>query len=395
MGEKRLITGVQAVAQAVRLADVDVIAAYPIRPYTGLMSELATMVANGDLDAEFIIAEGEHAQFSIGYGAAAAGARTQIGTSGVGLTYGQEVLSPTSGERLPVQCMVADRTLDPPGDFGSEHTEVLTARDQAWLMGWAETAQEALDMSLMFYRIGEDPRVSLPQFACQDGYFVSHILANVDIPDKRQVDEFLPPYKPTHYLDPREPMIIGPQIEPKMGPPLQYQRHLAVEGARPVITEVTAEFGEIFGRNYAPFVETFMLDDADVAFVLQGAHTWTARMVVQRLRAAGFKVGLAKLRLIRPWPTEILRDALGGVKAVGVIDNDVSFGTCGGSGSLFPEVRATLYGLGDKVKTVGFTAGLGGEVITREEFYRMAKKLFEIAETGRVERDSYWIPFEL
>jgi pyruvate ferredoxin oxidoreductase alpha subunit/oxalate oxidoreductase subunit alpha len=395
MDTKRLITGVQAAAQAVRLADVDVIAAYPIRPYTGLMSELARMVADGELDAEFILAEGEHAQFSIAYGAAAAGARTQIGTSGVGLTFGQEVLSPTSGERLPVQCMIADRTLDPPGDFGSEHTEALTARDQAWLMGWAETPQEALDLSLLFYRIGEDPRVSLPQFPCQDGYFVSHLLGEVDVPDQKQVDEFLPPFKPTHYLDPQHPMIIGPQIEPKMGPPLQYQRHLAVEGARRVIVEATEQFNQIFSRSYAPLVETFMVDDAEVVFVLQGAHAWTARMVVQRLRSHGYRIGLAKLRIIRPWPTEILRDALRDVKVVGVIDNDVSFGTAGGSGSLFPEIRTSLYGLGDKVKTIGFTAGLGGEVITREEFYRMARKMFDTARTGRVEQDAYWIPFEL
>lgn len=395
MSTRRLMSGVVAVANAVRLADVDVIASYPIRPYTGVMSELARMVADGELDAEFIHGEGEHGQLSIAYGAAAAGARTFVGSSGVGVTYAFEVYSPISGERLPVQCMIADRTLDPPGDFGSEHTDALCARDQAWLMGWAESPQEALDMSLLFYRMGEDPRVSLPQFACQDGYFVSHILGEVDIPDKAQVDEFLPPYKPTHYLDPANPMIIGAQIEPKMGPPLQYQRHLAMEAARAVAYEATEQFGEIFGRKYAPFVETVAVDDADVVLVMQGAHTATARVVVEKLRRLGHKVGLVKIRLLRPFPTEELREALQGAKAVGVVDNGVSFGISSGGGVLLTEVRSALYGLGDKVKVVGFVGGLGGEVISREEFYGMAKKLFAIVETGRTEKNAYWLPFEL
>lgn len=394
MAEKRLISGVVAVANAVRLADVDVIASYPIRPYTGVMSELARMVADGELDAEFIHAEGEHGQLSVAYGAAAAGARAFVGSSGVGVTYAMEVYSPISGERLPVQCMIADRTLDPPGDFGSEHTDALTCRDQCWLMGWAENPQEALDMSLMFYRIGEDPRVSLPQFACQDGYFVSHILGEVEIPAKAQVDEFLPPYKPRHHLDPADPLILGAQIEPKMGPPLQYQRHLAMQAARAVVREVTEEFNALFGRRYAPFVETVAVDDADVVFVLQGAHTATARVVVQKLRQLGHKVGLARLRLVRPFPAEELREALQNAKVVGVIDNDVAFGISGGGGALLPEVQSALYGLGDRVKVLGFVGGLGGEVISREEFYRIARRMFE-AESGRSDRDVYWLPFEL
>jgi pyruvate ferredoxin oxidoreductase alpha subunit/oxalate oxidoreductase subunit alpha len=353
------------------------------------------MVADGELDAEFVHAEGEHGQLSVAYGAAAAGARTFVGSSGVGVTYAMEVYSPISGERLPVQCMIADRTLDPPGDFGSEHTDGLTVRDQAWLMGWAETPQEALDMSLMFYRIGEDQRVSLPQFACQDGYFVSHILGEVDIPEKAQVAEFLPPYKPLHYLDPAHPLILGAQIEPQMGPPLQYQRHLAMQTARTVIREATEEFNGIFGRAYAPFLEPVAMDDAEVALVLQGAHTATARVVVKKLRDLGHKVGLIKLRSLRPFPAEELRDALKDVKAVGVIDNDVAFGASGGGGALLPEVRSALYGLGDRVKTLGFVGGLGGEVISREDFYHIIRTLSAAATADRLDKDVYWLPFEL
>ncbi|WP_213698815.1 oxalate oxidoreductase subunit alpha [Acetomicrobium sp.] len=395
MGKKRLITGVVATAEAVRLADVDVISSFPIRPYTGIMSELARMIADGELDAEFVHAEGEHAQLSIVYGASAAGARTFTGSSGVGVTFAMEVYSPISGERLPVQMAIADRTLDPPGDFGSEHTEAESCRDQCWIQGWAATPQEALDLTLLYYRIGEDPRVLLPQYACQDGYFVSHIAGEVEIPDEGQVKEFLPPYKNKHSLNIYDPMIIGAQIEPEMGPPLQYQRYLAVQEAKKVIAEAYKEFGEIFGRKYSPFVEEYMTDDAEVVIFIQGAHTVTAKNVALKLRNHGEKVGVVQLRTFRPFNTEVVRDVLSKFKVVGVVDNSVNYGIAGDGGVLLSEARTALYGLGDKTKTVGFVGGLGGEVITMEEFYKMYAKLKEIAKTGKVEKNSYWLPYEL
>lgn len=395
MGKKRLITGVVATAEAVRLADVDVISSYPIRPYTGIMSELARMIADGELDAEFVHAEGEHAQLSVVYGASAAGARTFTGSSGVGVTYAMEVYSPISGERLPVQMAIADRTLDPPGDFGSEHTDAEVCRDQCWIQSWAATPQEALDLTLLYYRIGEDPDVLLPQYACQDGYFVSHIAGEVDIPDEAQVKEFLPPYKNKHQLNIYDPQIIGAQIEPDMGPPLQYQRALAMRNAKKVIKEAYEDYNRIFGRNYSPFVEEYMTEDAEVVLFLQGAHSQTAIDTARRLRNHGEKVGVVRLRTFRPFPTEEVRDSLSRFKVVGVVDNSANFGIAGGGGVLLTEARTALYGEGDKVKTVGFVAGLGGEAITRDEFYRMFAKMQDIAKTGKVEQNAYWVPFEL
>ncbi len=395
MGTKRRISGCVAVAHAVRLADVDVICSYPIRPYTGIMSELARMVADGELDAEFIHGEGEHGQLSVVYGASAAGARAFTGSSGVGVTYAMEVYSPIAGERLPLQMAIADRTLDPPGDFGSEHTDALCGRDQGWLQGWASTPQEALDMSLMYYRIGEDPRVLLPQFACQDGYYVSHILGEVDIPDQAQVKEFLPPYKNRHTLDPHDPQIIGAQIEPAMGPPMQYQRLEAARASKAVIVEVHEEFARIFGRRYDPFIEEYRTDDAEVVLFQMGAHAETAKVVVDKLRNHGEKVGVVRLRSFRPFPTGEVRESLSRFKAVGVVDNSVSYGIASGGGVLLTEARSALYGLGDEVKTVGFVAGLGGEVITHQEFLKMFRKLQEVARTGKVEKEAYWLPYEL
>jgi pyruvate ferredoxin oxidoreductase alpha subunit/oxalate oxidoreductase subunit alpha len=182
--KKVRINGCVAAAQAAKYADVDVITAYPIRPYTATMMALAQMVANGELDAEYIVADSEHSQLSIAHGASSSGARVFTGSSGVGVQYAYELYSPISGSRMPVQMMIADRTLDPPGDFGSEHTDALSTRDMGWLMGWSCDAQEAFDNHLLAFRIGEDPRVLLPQMVCQDGFFVSHITADVDCPTR-------------------------------------------------------------------------------------------------------------------------------------------------------------------------------------------------------------------
>lgn len=388
------MTGLGAAATAIKMADVDVITSYPIRPYTGVMMILSQMVADGELDAEFIRAEGEHGQLGIAHGASAAGARAFTGSSGVGVTYAMETYSPISGGRCPLQMLIADRTLDPPGDFGSEHTDALCARDMGWLMGWAETPQEVFDNTLMFYRIGEDKRVRLPQFNCHDGYFVSHIPELVDIPEQKQVDEFLPPYRPTDALDPQHPLGHGPQIFPDQGPSLEASRHNAIYDAVPVIEEVVKDFERIFGRHYSPFLDEYMTEDADIVFFISGAHARTARMAIQHLRKKGVKVGLVRIRFIRPWPTEAMKEVLGKFKAVGVIETNNSFGISRHSGILTPEVCAALYGEPKQPIVLSFMAGLGGEMITFKDFDFIAKKLSEAVKTGKSEKPAYWIGFD-
>ena len=393
-GKKMFISGLAAVAEAVKLADVDVIASFPIRPYTGVMIDLSRKVANGELDAEFIHAEGEHAQLSICHGASAAGARSFTGSSGVGVTFAFETYSPISGGRCPVQMLIADRTLDPPGDFGSEHTDALGNRDQGWIMGWAETPQEAFDNTLIYYRLGEDQRVSLPQFNCQDGYFVSHIPGEVVIPEKVQVDEFLPPYKLLQPLDPKRPVGHGPQIYSDQGPALQAQRAIIMEKTKEIIPEILNDFARVFGRKYPPYIEEYMTDRADVALFINGAHAHTARYAIRNLKQQGVDVGLCKIRFIRPWATKEIAEALSKFKVVGVVETNNSFGVALGAGILTPEVRATLYDLPKRPLVVSFMAGLGGEAIRLDDFYYMAKILTETARSGKIEKPVYWIGFE-
>jgi pyruvate ferredoxin oxidoreductase alpha subunit/oxalate oxidoreductase subunit alpha len=395
MATEKILSGCAASALAVKMARVEVISSYPIRPYTAAMMELSKMVNNGELDAEFVHGEGEHAQLAIVYGASAAGARVFTGSSGVGVTYAFENYSPISGGRLPVQMMIADRALDPPGDFGSEHTDVMSARDQGWIMGWAETPQEAFDNHLINYRIGEDPRVMLPQFVCQDGYFVSHLPGKVSVPDQAQVDEFLPPYNPgKHVLDPKIPFSHGPQIRPDQGTIMDLQRAQAFLDLPPVIEEAISSYNKIMGRNYSPWLEEIETKDAEIVFFLQGAHTQTARHAVRHLREKGVKVGIVKLRFVRPWPTKQCQEVLQKFKAVGVIETSTSYGGSMRGGNLLAELRASLYPLDKRPMTVSFMAGLGGDVIPLQEFYWMAEKLAAGLKSGKFEKDVYWAGLE-
>jgi len=306
-----------------------------------------------------------------------------------------EVYSPISGARLPVQMMIADRALDPPGDFGSEHTDAMSCRDQGWMMGWAETPQEAFDNHLINYRIGEDKRVMLPQFVCQDGYFVSHIPGKVLLPEQAQVDEFLPAYDPgPHVLDPKHPVSHGPQIRPDQGAIMDLQRAEAFLDLPKVIEEAVDSYNRIVGRSYSPFIEEYLTDGADIVFFVQGGHAATARHAVRHLRDQGVKAGLVKLRFVRPFPSRQLSEVLSKFKAVGVVETSTSYGGSMRGGNLLPEVRAALYDAPERPLTTSFMAGLGGDVVPLKDFYWMARILSSAIKAGRVGKTVYWAGLE-
>jgi pyruvate ferredoxin oxidoreductase alpha subunit/oxalate oxidoreductase subunit alpha len=346
------------------------------------------------LDAEFIHGEGEHAQVSVALGASAAGARAYTGSSGVGVTYAFEVYSPAAGGRYPLQMAIADRTLDPPGDFGSEHTDAMSARDQGWLMGWAATPQEVFDNTLINYRVGEDPRIMLPQFVCQDGYFLSHIPDKVILPELSQVREFLPPYRAPHPLSPQCPVSHGPQIRPDQGAPMDAQRAMTFLEAPKVIKEAVNDFNRIFGRKYDPFLEKYKMEDAEIAFFIQGAHANTCKSAINQLRKQGLKVGMVRPRWVRPWPTEQIAKALSRVKAVGCVESSTSYGGATRGGNLIHEVRTSLYDLEKRPMVTSFMAGLGGDVIMLEDFNYMAKILTQMAKDKKTHQLVYWVGFE-
>jgi pyruvate/2-oxoacid:ferredoxin oxidoreductase alpha subunit len=394
MAQEKMLSGCAAAAQGAKFAEIEVTASFPIRPYTAIMMELSKMVANGELDCEFVHGEGEHAQVSIVLGASACGARAYTGSSGVGVTYAFEVYSPAAGGRYPLQMAIADRTLDPPGDFGSEHTDAMSARDQGWLMGWASTPQEVFDNTLINFRVGEDPRVMLPQFVCQDGYFLSHIPDKVILPDMSQVREFLPPYAAPHPLSPTCPVSHGPQIRPDQGAPMDAQRAATFLEVPAVIEEAVRDFNKIFGRNLDPFIEKYMMDDAEVAYFIQGAHANTCKIAINKLRAQGLKAGMVRPRWVRPWPTQQIAEAFSKVKAIASVETSTSYGGAMRGGNLVHELRATLYDMEKRPAVTSFMAGLGGDVILIEDFFYMAKVLEQMVKEKKALKHVYWIGFE-
>ncbi|MDX1487851.1 MAG: hypothetical protein R3268_06610, partial [Acidiferrobacterales bacterium] len=310
-GTEELISGSEAVAHAVKLADVDVITAYPIRPYDTVMQYVSQMIANGEFDCEFIVAESEHSQFEIVKHASAVGARVFCGSSGVGWFYAFEALAVTAGLRLPMVAMVGNRALDDPGAFGVEHNDALAVRDLGWMLAWVDTAQEALDTALIAYRVAEDKRVFLPCAISCDGAFLTHSQSLVNVPTQEMVDSFLPRYdRAEKQLHPDNPITIAPQANEDWVMEIRRQSDMAARRARGIITEAYEDFNAKFGRDVEPFIERYMMEDAEVAFVGMGTLAMPVKVAVRKLRQQGKKVGFVRVRWFRPFPTPELQDAL-------------------------------------------------------------------------------------
>jgi pyruvate ferredoxin oxidoreductase alpha subunit len=390
---EELISGSEAIAHACRLADVDVITAYPIRPYDTVMQYVSQMIANGDFDCEFIVAESEHSQFEIVKHASAVGARVFVGSSGVGWFYAFEALAVTAGLRLPMVAMVGNRALDDPGAFGVEHNDALAVRDLGWMLAWVDKAQEALDTALIAYRVAEDPRIFLPCAISCDGAFLTHSQSIVNVPSQAMVDSFLPRYdRGDKQLHPDNPITIAPQANEDWLMEMRKQNDMAMRRARNVIIEAYDDFGAKFGRVEEPFIERYMMDDAEIALVGMGTLAMPVKVAVRKMRKQGKKVGFVRVRWFRPFPSEELQDALSGVHAVGVIDRDYGFGSAFHSGVLAGDLRSALYPLEDGPKILSFVAGLGGREVTADNVAEIADMVFAAAAGGATsERETYWI----
>jgi pyruvate ferredoxin oxidoreductase alpha subunit len=389
---EELISGSEAIAHACRLADVDVITAYPIRPYDTVMQYVAGMISDGDFDCEFIVAESEHSQFEIVKHASAVGARVFVGSSGVGWFYAFEALAVTAGLRLPMVAMVGNRALDDPGAFGVEHNDALAVRDLGWMLCWVETAQEALDTALIAYRVAEDTRVRLPCAISCDGAFLTHSQALVQVPSQEMVNSFLPPYdRGDKQLHPDNPITIAPQANEDWLMEMRKQNDMAARRARDVIIEAYEDLNKKFGRGGEPFIERYMMEDAEIALVGMGTLAMPVKVAVRKMREQGQKVGFVRVRWFRPFPTIELQDALKGVKAVGVIDRDYGFGSGFHSGVLANELRAALYPTDNRPKIASFIAGLGGREVSSDNVIEIAGLTRDAAKGKLDDQDTFWI----
>ena len=391
--KEMLISGSEAIAEALTLADIDVVTAYPIRPYDTVMQAIAKKIANGKLVAEYIVAEGEHSQFEIVKHASTVGARVFCGSSGVGWMYAMEAITVTPALRVPMVAMVGNRALDDPGAFGVEHNDALSVRDLGWLLCWIDSSQEAMDTTLIAYRVAEDRRIFLPIAISCDGAFLTHSQAITRVPPREWVDKFLPPYnRGDLLLHPDNPITVAPQVNEDWVIEIRRQNNAATERAYTVIPEAYAEFQKIFGRGTEnPWFEEYMTEDAEIILMGMGTLSLPVKVAIRKMREDGKKVGLIRLRWFRPFPYTQLARALRKAKAIGVIDRDYSFGSPFGSGVVATEVRAALYNADHRPPLIGFICGLGGREVTLEDVYKVTEICYTAAQAGRVEKATYWL----
>ena len=368
-----------AIADAAKLANVDVVAAYPITPQTHIVEHLAQIVADGELDAAYIPVESEHSAMSACCGASAAGARTFTATAGQGLELMHEVMYVASAMQLPIVMAVANRALSAPLSVWGDHSDAMAVRDTGWIQIFVENGQEAVDNVLCAFRIAEDQRVLLPVMVHLDGFYLSHVIEPIVFPEQGEVDQFIPTYQYPLPLNPNKPVTMG-----AFGPPFIYSeakkaQEVNLRAAKEVIIECWNEFGNRFKRNYSP-VESYRCEEAKVLLLTMGSFSETAMTAIDKMRGEGKQVGLLRLRLWRPFPFEEIRQAVKNAEVLIVLDRALSFG--GPAGPVCSEIRSALYQQDEKPQVISFIGGLGGRDITPAGFEEIITRGIEISRTG-------------
>ncbi|MGZ4864453.1 MAG: pyruvate synthase subunit PorA [Halobacteriota archaeon] len=363
-----IMEGSHAIALAVKAARPKVIAAYPITPQTHIVEDISQLIADGELEAEYVKVESEHSAMSVCIGASATGARTYTATTSQGLALMHEVIFNAAGMRLPIVMTVANRALSAPLNIWNDHQDSISERDSGWIQIYAEDNTEASDLTIQAYRIAEDKRIQVPMMVCMDGYTLTHTYEPVELLDQGLVDDFLPPYEPTDYLNVDDPKSFGMFADPDHYTEFRYQNHRALQTAKAVMREVAKEFGEVFGRDYGGLIEEYRCDGAEHVLIAMGSVVGTLKDTVDDLREAGVRAGAIKLRAYRPFPVDEIQSALTGVEAVGILDKNISLGS---EGALSADVKSALYRSKNAPKVFSFVAGLGGRDIPKGMFVKM------------------------
>ena len=389
MSKRQVLSGNHAAAIGALLAKPDVVAAYPITPQTPLVEHFSQYVADGVIDANIVEPESEHSAMSVLTGASLAGARTFTATSSQGLALMYEPYFRASTLRLPIIMNIVNREMISPQSVWGGPQDSLTVRDAGWIQIYVEDNQEILDMNIQAFKIAEHDDVLLPINICYDGFYLSHLTEGVEVPTQKEVADFIPPYNPTHVkLDPETPMAVDP-LTP--GDLLQYYRELhmqAMDNAKRVIKEVNDEFAKKFGRDHFGLVEPYRMEDAEYVLVTLGSLTGSARVAVDLAREKGVKAGLVKIRCLRPFPKEEVKELLSGRKAIGVVDRNVSFGWH--TGIVYQEVKSAISNL-HSVPAVPFIGGLGGEDLTTELMCEAIEKVVEAGKNGNMDNKAHWL----
>lgn len=383
------ITGNHACSYGAALSRPEVIAAYPITPQSSVVEKLSNMIADGELDCKIVEVESEHSAMSVVQGATMGGARAFTATSSQGLALMYEPYFRMSTLRLPMVMGIVNREMTSPEGVWGGQQDSISVRDAGWIQVYVENNQEILDMIIQGYKITENKDVLIPLNVCYDGFYLSHLTERVIIPEQDVVDGFVGSYDGSHcLLDPEKPIAVDP-LTP--GPLLMKYResHLkAMQEAKKVIADVDKEFEAVFGRSYGGMVEEYRCDDAELILITMGSMTGTAREVVDMKREQGIKAGLLKVRFMRPFPTEQVREVLKDVKAFAVVDRNVCFGW--NTGCLYMEINSAISKLNLKITSLPVIGGLGGSDITIKDFEKVVDYL-EAEKNNVAELETFWL----
>lgn len=386
MAIRTRMSGNEAVAHAIKQINPDVMPAFPITPSTEIPQFVASMIANGEVDTEFIPVESEHSAMSATMGASAAGARAITATSSCGLALMWEILYVAASSRLPIVMALVNRGLTGPLNINAEHSDSMGARDSGWIQIYSENNQEAYDNFLQAHRIAEHKDVHLPVMVCQDGFITSHAVENITLWEDEPIKKFVGEYNPEHYLlNEKEPMAVGPYAVSNYCMEAKKAQAEAMRNAKQVILDVAKEFEQITGQKYG-FFEGYQLEDAEYAVVAIGSVCGTTKDAIDALRAKGIKAGLLKIRVFRPFPGEEIAKALKHCKAIAIMDRSESYSSQGGP--LGAEVTAALYREKATAETVNIMYGLSGRDVRVEDMEGVYEMLQKLA-AGEVSFDQY------
>jgi len=390
------INGDEAIAYAVKQCDVDVVAAYPITPQTIIVEKFSEYVANGEVKTEYVCTESEHSAITACLTAGATGARTFTASASAGLALMHEILFVTSGARIPVVLAVANRALSAPINIHGDHSDSMAERDSGWIHIYAENAQEAYDSIIQAFKIAEDPTVSLPIFIGVDGFTISHTLERVDTLTDDTVQTFVGqrqfPDVLTHEgktvpfkLDPKNPLTMGPIALQNYYYEFKRQQEEAMKNAYKKIQEVNIQYAQLSGRSYGNgLIDTYKLDDAEIAIIVIGSTAGTLKDIVDQLRSEGIKAGILRIRTFRPFPVDEIKKALLNIKAVAVMDKSISPGGLGST--IFTEIRNALYDEKQRPIIVNYIFGLGGRDSSPQDLRKIYDELGQIAKSGKAEK---------
>jgi len=376
---RKAITGHKAVAEAMRQIEPDVVAVYPITPQSEIAEYYAEYVHEGLVRTELIPVESEHSALSACIGAAAAGGRVMTATASQGLALMVEVLYIAAGLRLPIVMALANRSLSAPINIHCDHSDAYLARDSGAVQIFCENAQEAYDYTLMAQKIAEDEKVRLPVIVNLDGFTLTHSVQVVDLLPDEVARKFVGEFKPLYpLLDVERPVTWGAFAMPDYYFELKRAQQAGMEAVPEVFLEVQKAFSQISGRSYAGFFEGYKLSDAEYVLVVLGSTAGTAKVAVDEMRKKGWKVGLLKPWLWRPFPAKEIADALKNAKVVAVLDRAFSFGTMG---ALFEDVASALYPFERRPVLVNYIYGLGGRDTSVPDLIKVFEELPKIGKT--------------